>query len=128
MASRERWKRHEMQIARAFNTERNPCIGGEHSDFDTEDFAGEVKTRKSLPQWLAKGIKQAATQGLAKGKIPVLVLSVSTQGRKTRNYALLELNDMLNVTQEEDDDRPQGNAEVDEDAGSDDSADQARSQ
>ena len=90
--SEPRWKRHERLVARALGGERLPNTGRRAPDVLSPFWAVEVKTRRTLPQWLLAAIAQAEEGARASGKLPLVVLvHTPGQGRKARRYALMPL-------------------------------------
>jgi len=87
-----RWKRHERLIARALGGERLPNTGKRGADALVGCWAVEVKTRRTLPQWLLKAVSQAREGAMATGRLPLVVLvHAPGKGRKAQRYALLPL-------------------------------------
>jgi hypothetical protein len=95
-ASRARWKRHERDSARNHGTERKPCDGREHSDFETGPFTFEHKLRDKLPKWILDGMGQAVTQAALTDKTPVLEIAFCEgRGHKTRRFIVMREEDWI---------------------------------
>jgi hypothetical protein len=91
--SEAKWKRCEREVARLLGGQRLPNTGRRGPDVVAGPWAIEVKTRRTLPQWLLEGIAQAEVGARARGKLPLVVLvHAPGQGRKARRFALLPLN------------------------------------
>jgi len=96
MSSRDRWKRQERETAAILGGERQPCTGGPHADVTTPLLAIEHKARQKLPTWLTGAVSQAV--GSCKDdQTPMVVLTEVSQGRKARRYALLRLEDFVDL-------------------------------
>jgi hypothetical protein len=86
------WKRHEREVARLLGGERLPVTGKRGADALAGPWCIEVKTRRSLPEWLLKSINQAEEGAKATGRLPLVVLVYTLgQGRKARRYPLMPL-------------------------------------
>lgn len=94
--NRGRWKRQEREVAELLGGKRNPCTGGWHQDVTTPLFAVEVKTRKSLPDWLTEAVEQAV-RAADESQVPIVALNEVSQGRKARRYILLRLEDWVDL-------------------------------
>ena len=90
--NRGRWKRHEREVAELLGGQRNPCDGRQHTDVTAGPWAVEVKTRRELPMWLTDAMGQAKASA-KQGQTPLVVLTESTQGRKTRRYVVMAMED-----------------------------------
>jgi len=93
MASAQRWKRQEREIAAALSGVRLPNSGRGQPDVLAGNLAVQVKTRATLPAWLVAALDQAARDAAATGPdmVPVVVLSGVTAGRKARRLVVLDL-------------------------------------
>jgi len=93
--SRERWKRHERQVAHLLGGTRLPATGQPTPDVVAGWLVVEVKLRKRLPQWLTTAVAKArrAAQDWQLG-LAVLVESPG-QGHKAQRYVVLSLDDWL---------------------------------
>jgi hypothetical protein len=90
------WKRHERAVARLLGGERQPNTGKRAPDVLSPTWSVEVKTRRSLPQWLLAAISQAEVGAQATGRRPLVVLvHAPGQGRKARRYALMPLETLV---------------------------------
>jgi len=99
-----RWKRHERLIARALGGQRQPNTGKRGPDVVAGPWAIEVKTWRTLPQWLLAAISQAEEGARATGKLPLVVLvHAPGRGRKARRYGLLPLEALMAWRRESDD-------------------------
>jgi hypothetical protein len=85
-----RWKRHEREVAALLGGMRLPNAGRSQADVITRNLAVQVKTRTHLPVWLLRALDQAERDCDA-DRIPVVVLCVASQGRKTRRLLLADL-------------------------------------
>lgn len=88
-----RWKRHERDIAAALGGIRLPNVGRGQPDVIAGNVAAQVKTRKTLPAWLIAAADQAAADA-APGYVPVVVLSEARQGRKSRRFMVIDLDEV----------------------------------
>jgi hypothetical protein len=86
------WKRAERQVAGILGGERQPNNGRAQADVLTPLFAVEHKSRRTLPAWLTRALRQASAG--AEGRMPLVVLTEARQGVKARRYALLTLDDL----------------------------------
>jgi len=86
MASPQRWKNQERQIAAALGGVRLPNSGRGQPDVIAGNLAVQVKTRATLPAWLVAALDQATRDAAATGPdtVPVVVLSAVRAGRKAR--------------------------------------------
>jgi len=93
MASPQRWKRQEREIAAALGGVRLPNGGRSQPDVIAGNLAVQVKTRATLPAWLIAALDQAARDAAAAGldAVPVVVLSGVSTGRKARRLVVLDL-------------------------------------
>ncbi len=72
----KRWKLCECRVAELLGGVRIPVSGrgrGDNPDVDHPELSVEVKSRKKLPEWISKAMKQAEDSA-AGGKLPVVVL------------------------------------------------------
>jgi len=88
MASAQRWKRQEREIADSLGGVRLPNSGRGQPDVNAGDLAVHVKTRATLPVWLVAALDQAARDAAAVGSeaVPVVVLSTVGAGRTARGW------------------------------------------
>jgi hypothetical protein len=94
--SRRKGKRVELEIAHALGTQRNKSDGTSHTDIYTDEFAVEVKARKSLPAWIESAMQQAVDD--PSGLLPAVVLVESRVGQKPQKYALIRFEDFVRLT------------------------------
>lgn len=102
--SRTRWKRSEIETARAFGTERIPNNGFGQPDFvvpaqgDNPPIACQVKTKADLPGWFRDAVAQASLDAeLMEGDaVPAVVIVHSPgQGIPRQRYMVLRLEDAV---------------------------------
>ena len=84
------FKWHERRIARLLGGRRIPNSGFGQPDVIAGMFAVQCKHRVSLPKWFTDAWKQAKRDA-KEGQVPVLVVSLSTQGRKAEDFVIVDL-------------------------------------
>ena len=67
------WKQTERAIAKRLDGQRTGCTGRATADVVTDWLAVEVKTRKTLPQWLCAALDQAGRNADG-GRLALVVL------------------------------------------------------
>lgn len=85
------WKAAERAIAARLRGERTGNTGGPSEDVAHDWLSIEVKTRKSLPAWLADAMAQAVRNAPA-GRLPLLILHKAGD-RHDNDLAVLRLSD-----------------------------------
>lgn len=96
--SSSRWKRQEREIAAALSTRRLPNTGASQADVRCPGWALQVKTRKSLPDWLLEAVDQAVRDA-GNDERAAVVLSQVTQGKKARRFVVLSFDDWQALVQ-----------------------------
>ena len=88
------WKRAEKRIAKVIQGERtsHQHLGLRSCDIQTERYAVEVKSRKSLPLWFIEAMKQAE-RNTPQGKIAVLILHKDGWRYDTDDLVLMRIGD-----------------------------------
>ena len=97
MATTQRWKRQEREIAAALGGVRLPNSGRGQPDVLAGNVCVQVKTRATLPAWLVAALDQAARDAAATGPeaVPMVVLSAVRAGRKARRVVVLDLDTLI---------------------------------
>jgi hypothetical protein len=97
--SEPRWKVYERAIAKALGGLRLPNTGRRSPDIISPGWVAEVKVRRTLPQWLLRGLAQAEGAARETGLAPLLVLVVSQgRGRPPLRLAILRLDTLVTLT------------------------------
>jgi len=101
MTARATWKKSEARLAALIGGTRVPVSGrarGDAPDIEHPRFAVECKFGRVLGTRLLLGIAQAEAAAEKSGKTPlVLVEQTAGQGRPNRRYALLRLDDFIEL-------------------------------
>lgn len=94
--NRSTWKAIERQWALWLGGVRVPVNGrqrGSAPDVEHPLYAIEVKAGKVMSERLREGMAQAVASSIGTGKIPLLCVSHSVQGRPTEHYVVQRLSD-----------------------------------
>ena len=98
VSSRDKGKRVERAVAKRVGSKRNPADGTSHTDVYTDEYAIEIKARKSLPKLMHTAMQQAIDD--AKGKIPIVVMVETKPGQKPIWYVVSRFEDFFPVVPE----------------------------
>ena len=80
----------ERRLSKVVGGRRNPNTGTAAADVETDMFAYEIKSRKTIPAYIVNAFRQAYWAGTNTGKVPVVVLEHRVQGHARRYYCLAE--------------------------------------
>lgn len=92
----KRWKRHELESAKALGTERNPSNGRRQNDIDAGPWAIEHKSTKRPQAFIRKAMKQAV-EGAKKrgqGQTPIVVICAGF-GHELERYVVFRFADFV---------------------------------
>ncbi len=100
MASAQRWKRAEREIAALLGGVRLPNTGRGQPDVVAGQLAVQVKTKATLPAWLLAAVDQAIRDAEADQQ-PVVILNLVSRGHKARRLLVADLAHVLPAAEEE---------------------------
>jgi hypothetical protein len=96
--SEPRWKVYERAIAKALGGMRLPNTVRRSPDIISPGWVAEVKVRRTLPQWLLRGLAQAEGAAKERGLAPLLVIvAPQGRGRRAKRLAILPLEVLSNL-------------------------------
>ena len=91
-----RWKRLELETARALGTQRNPSNGRRQNDIDAGPFAIEHKSTKRPQAFIRKAMHQAieGAKKRGQGQTPIVIIAAGV-GHELERYVVFRWQDFL---------------------------------